>query len=78
MQRADRFSSNMGSLEEGSWDAFLPYSSKSNFSGDPYDPLKADDSFEQNGFVQKGVLRGKPLGRIFDQSRQKQFFPQPR
>ena len=68
----------MGSLEKGDWDAFLPYSSNSNFSGDPYHPLQADDSFEQNGFVQKGVLRGMPLGHVFDQSLQKHFFPDPR
>ena len=55
----------MGSLEEGPWDAFLTYRSKNIFSGPPYNPLQADYSFEQNGFIPKRVLRGTPLGRIF-------------
>ena len=67
----------MGSLEEGSWDAFLPSRSKSNFSGPPYNPLQADYSFEQNGFIPKKILRGTPLGRIFALSLQKQFFRTP-
>ena len=48
---------------------------KAAFSGDPHRLLEADDSFEQNGFVQKAVLRGMPLGCILDQSLQKQVFP---
>ena len=68
------FLSNMGSLEEGSRDAFLTCRSKRNFSGPPYNPLQADYSFEQNGFIPKRVLRGIPLGRIFDLSLQKQIF----
>ena len=74
MQRADRFSSQMGSLEEGSWEAFLTCRSQSNFSGPPYNPLQAVYSFEPNGFIPKGIRRGIPLGRIFAQSLQKQNF----
>ena len=77
MQRGARFSSKRGSLEEGSWDAFLPYRSKSRFSGPSNNPLQADYSFEQNGCSQKGVLRGIRLGRIFALSVKKQFFRTP-
>ena len=66
-----------GSLEEGSWDAFLPYRSKSRFSGTSNNPLQAAYSFEQNGCSQKGVLRGIRLGRIFALSVKKQLFPNP-
>ena len=77
MQRADRFSSKMGSLEEGSWDAFLTCRFKSSFFRTPCNPLQAVYSFEQNGFIPKGILRGTPLGRIFALSLQKQFFADP-
>ena len=63
-----------GFLEEGSWHAFLTYRSKSTISGPPYNPCQADYSFEQNGFIPKRVLRGIPLGRIFDLSLPKQIF----
>ena len=43
MQRADRFSSKMGSLEEGSWDALLPYRSMRIWS--PVCPLCLDPVF---------------------------------
>ena len=70
-------SSKRGSLEEGSGDAFLPYPSKTKFSGPQYNPLEAAYSFEQNGFILMTVLRGRPLGRIFALSLQKQFFRTP-
>ena len=71
-------SSKRGSLEEGSGDAFLPYPSKTNFSGPQYNPLEAAYGFEQNGFILMRVLRKRPLGRIFAQSVQKPFLPDPR
>ena len=77
MQRGARFSSKRGSLEEGSWDAFLAHRSKSRFSGTSNNPLQAAYSFEQNGCSQKGVLRGIRLGRIFALSVKKQFFRTP-
>ena len=40
-------------------------------------PLVASDSFEQIGFILKGVLRGRPLGCIFALSLQRQIFPDP-
>ena len=70
-------SSKRGSLGDAFGTHFCPIAPKAIFSGDPYDPLEADYNFEQNGFVQKEVLRGMPLGRIFDQSLQKQVFPDP-
>ena len=70
-------SSKRGSLEEGSGDAFLPYPSKTNFSGPQNDPLEVAYIFEQNGFILMRVLRGKPLGRIFALSLQKNIFPDP-
>ena len=66
-----------GFLEEGSGDAFLTYRSKSNFSRPLCNPCQADRSFEQNGCSQKGVLRGRLLGRIFVQSFQKRFSRTP-
>ena len=70
-------SSKRGSLEEGSGDSFCLYRPKSNFSGPQYNPLWAAYSFEQNGFILKGVLRGRPLGSIFARSFQRQIFPDP-
>ena len=70
-------SSKRGSLEEGSGDAFLPYPSKTKFSGPQYNPLEAAYSFEQNGFILMTVLRGRPLGHIFALSFQKHIFPDP-
>ena len=70
-------SSKRGSLEKGSGDVFLPYPSKTNFNGRPYNPLEAAYSFEQNGFILMTVLRGRPLGHIFALSLQKYIFPDP-
>ena len=70
-------SSKRGSLEEGSGDAFLPYPSKTNFSGPQYNPLGAAYGFEQNDFILKGVLWGRLLGCIFARSLQRQIFPDP-
>lgn len=43
-------------LGEGSGDAFWPYRSKTNLFESTYNPLEADCSSEQNGFIQNGVL----------------------
>ena len=53
---------------------FCPTAPQAFFSG-PRIIHFADCISEQNGFIQKGVLRGRLLGRIFDLSLQKQFFP---
>ena len=50
---------------EGSWDAFLPYHSKSKFFEPPYNPLQADCSSEQNGFLQKGSLANVKFPELF-------------
>ena len=70
-------SSKRGSLEEGSGDAFLPCPSKTNFSGPQYNPLGAAYGFEQNDFILKGVLWGRPWGSIFARSLQRQIFLDP-
>ena len=70
-------SSKRGSLEEGSGDAFLPCPSKTNFYGPQSNPFGAAYGFEQNDFILKGVLWGRPLGSIFKPLLQRLIFPDP-
>ena len=77
MQRGARFSSKRGSLEEGSWDAFLAYRFKIKFSGTSNNPLQAAYNFEQNGCGQKRGSVGYPPGTHFRPIAQKAIFPDP-
>ena len=56
-------------LGESFWDAFSPYRFTTYFSESLYNPLQAVYSFEKNGFIQKGVLRGIPVGNVLNRSR---------